>query len=103
MAALRKRRAVADSEQSADSQAQLEFENTVNEGDVPQETMGENQLEKKSDDSENLVTQESNTETENTENVPVVKVKRRVVKVEKKQMIQKQLKQMIRQHFQKNQ
>ena len=44
MAALRKRRAVAETEQSADSQAQLEFENTVNESNEPQESMGENQI-----------------------------------------------------------
>ena len=84
MAALRKRRAVAESEQSADSQAQLEFENTVNESNETQESMGENQLEKIADDSENQVTQESNAETESSEGAPVVKVKRRVVKVEKK-------------------
>ena len=84
MAALRKRRAVAESEQSADSQAQLEFENTVNESNETQESMGENQLEKSADDSENQVAQESNAETESSEGVPVVKVKRRVVKVEKK-------------------
>ena len=52
MAALRKRRAVAETEQSADSQAQLEFENTVNESNETQESMGENQLEKSADDSE---------------------------------------------------
>ena len=60
MAALRKRRAVAEAEQSADSQAQLEFENTVNESNEPQESMGENQSERSADDSENQVAQESN-------------------------------------------
>ena len=84
MAALRKRRAVAESEQSADSQAQLEFENTVNESNETQESMGENQSERSADDSENQVAQESNAETESSEGAPVVKVKRRVVKVEKK-------------------
>ncbi len=84
MAALRKRRAVAEAEQSADSQAQLEFENTVNESNETQESMGENQSERSADDSENQVAQESNAETESSEGAPVVKVKRRVVKVEKK-------------------
>ena len=84
MAALRKRRAVAETEQSADSQAQLEFENTVNESNEPQESMGENQSERSADDSENQVAQESNAETESSDVASVVKVKRRVVKVEKK-------------------
>ena len=84
MAALRKRRAVAETEQSADSQAQLEFENTVNESNETQESMGENQSERSADDPENQVAQESNAETESSEGAPVVKVKRRVVKVEKK-------------------
>ena len=80
MAALRKRRAVAEAEQSADSQAQLEFENTVNESNEPQESMGENQSERSADDSENQVAQESNAETESSDVASVVNLSLSIAK-----------------------